>query len=133
MRTLTSSCYSRAWPMSFTVGPSGGRSSSLAPCHPLHHQLYSTPLRTMFPNIRTLLTILCTLPVTTCSAERSFSALERIKTNIRSAMGTARLSSLSLLHIHKYTSVEVSDINDIFARRNPRKMELVDIIADDHE
>ncbi|KAG7163169.1 putative hAT family C-terminal dimerization region-containing protein 28 [Homarus americanus] len=73
-----------------------------------------------------LLTILCTLPVTTCSAERSFSALmRRIKTNIRSAMGTARLSSLSLLYIHRDISVEVSDIIEIFAQQNPRKWNLL--------
>lgn len=30
----------------------------------------------MFPNIRVLLTILCTLPVTSCSSERSFSGLK---------------------------------------------------------
>ncbi|XP_042212444.1 52 kDa repressor of the inhibitor of the protein kinase-like [Homarus americanus] len=88
---------------------------------------------TLFPNIRMLLTILCTLPVTTYSTERSFSALKSIKTNIRSAIGTARLSILSLLHIHRDISVEVSDIIDIFARRNPRKMELVDVIADAQE
>ena len=33
----------------------------------------------LFPNIRVLLLILCTLPVTSCSVERSFSGLKRIK------------------------------------------------------
>lgn len=55
---------------------------------------------TMYPNIRVLLKILSTLPVTTCSAERSFSALKRTKTSFRSAMTTDRLTNLSLLHIH---------------------------------
>ena len=40
----------------------------------------------LFPNIHELLRILCTLPVTSCSAERSFSGLKRIKTALRSVM-----------------------------------------------
>ena len=44
---------------------------------------------TVYPNIRVLVSILCTLPVTSCSAERSFSAVKRIKTALRSSMGTA--------------------------------------------
>lgn len=30
----------------------------------------------MYPNVSTLVKILCTLPVTTCSAERSFSSMK---------------------------------------------------------
>lgn len=41
----------------------------------------------MFPNIKCLLTILSVIPITTASAERSFSSLKRIKTYLRSTMG----------------------------------------------
>ena len=37
-----------------------------------------------FPNIHTLLIITCTIPVTTCSYERSISSLIRVKTWLRS-------------------------------------------------
>ena len=40
----------------------------------------------LFPYITVLLQILCTLPVTSCSSERSFSSLKRIKTPLRSTM-----------------------------------------------
>ena len=53
-----------------------------------------------FPNIKALLTLLCTLPVTTCSAKRSFSSFKRLKTSLRSRMTTAGLSGLTLLHVH---------------------------------
>lgn len=33
-----------------------------------------------FPNIHTLLRIICTLPATSCSCERSISGLKRLKT-----------------------------------------------------
>ena len=54
-----------------------------------------------YANIGTILRILCTLPVTSCSSERSFSALKRIKTSLRSTMGNERLTALTLLHIHR--------------------------------
>ena len=81
---------------------------------------------------------MCTSPVT-CSAERSFSGLKRIKTAFRSCMTTERLSGLSLLHIHRDIPVDVprdniiSDVPeaiDEFARRHPRRLQLVDILAD---
>ena len=77
---------------------------------------------TMFPNIRALISILCTFPVTSCSAERSFSAVKRIKTALRSSMGTERLTGLALLHIHRDIPLEVFDIIDEFIRRHPRRV-----------
>ena len=55
----------------------------------------------MFPNISVLLILLCTLLVTSCSSERSFSGLKRIKTALRSTMSNERLSSLALLHLYR--------------------------------
>ncbi len=53
---------------------------------------------TMYPNIKALISILCT---PSCSAERSFSGLKRIKTAFRSSMTNHRLSRLTLLHVHR--------------------------------
>ena len=55
----------------------------------------------LYPDIRVLLLVLCTLPVTSCSSERSFSTLKRIKTYLRSTCGNERLTSLALMHIHR--------------------------------
>ena len=52
----------------------------------------------LFNEIRTLLKLLLVLPAT---SERSFSALKRIKTALRSTMSQARMNSLLLLHVHK--------------------------------
>ena len=84
----------------------------------------------LFPNIKVLLVILCTLPVTSCSAEQSFSGLKRIKTALRSTMGNDRLTSLSLLHLHRDINIHIPDIIDEFARRYPRRMKLLNILAD---
>lgn len=40
----------------------------------------------IFPNIFTLLKILCTLPVSTATPERTFSSLKRVKTYLRNSM-----------------------------------------------
>ena len=84
----------------------------------------------MYPNIKALVTILCTLPVTSCSAEISFSGLKRIKTPLRSSMVTERLTGLTLLHIHRDISVDISAAIDEFARRHPRRLQLTNILAD---
>ena len=83
----------------------------------------------LFPNIKVLLLILCTLPVTSCSAERSFSGLKRIKTALRSTMGNERLSSLTLLHIHRDIDINIPEVIDEFSRRHSRRMQFADILA----
>lgn len=55
----------------------------------------------LIPNLMTLLKILLTFPSSGAAAERSFSALKRLKTYLRSTMSQQRLSELSLLHVHK--------------------------------
>ena len=87
----------------------------------------SLKVSSMFPNINTLIRIFCTLPVTTCSAERSFSGLKRIKTPFRSTMTTTRLSGLSLLHIHRDITVDIPAAINEFARHHQR-MRMVEIL-----
>ena len=73
-----------------------------------------------YPNIKALITVLCTLSVTSCSAERSFSGLKRIKSVFRSGMTNERLSGLALLHMHQDIPIDVEEIIDEFSRRHPR-------------
>ena len=82
-----------------------------------------------FANIQILLRILCTLPVTSCSSERSFSALKRIKTHIRSSMTNDRLTSLTPLHVHHDIAVDIPQVIDEFARRHPRRLKLANILT----
>lgn len=83
-----------------------------------------------YANIDILLRILCTLPVTSCSSERSFSALKRIKTQLRSSMTNERLTSLTLLHVHQDIPVDISETIDEFSRRYPRRLRLINILTD---
>ena len=56
-------------------------------------------VRSIFPNIITLLEIYFTIPLPNTSAARSFSALKRVKNCLRSTMGKNRLDALSLLNV----------------------------------
>ena len=53
-----------------------------------------------FPNILSILLLQLTLPVGTCSCERSFSSLRRLKTWLRTTMTEKRLNGLALMSIH---------------------------------
>lgn len=55
----------------------------------------------IFPNINCLLRAIITLPLTSCSVERLFSATNRIKTRLRSSMLTGRLNNLTLLSFER--------------------------------
>ena len=52
-----------------------------------------------FTEIAKLLNILITIPMCSTEAERTFSALKRIKTYLRNTMGQSRLNSLSIISI----------------------------------
>ena len=84
-----------------------------------------------FPNIYVAFQILGTLPVTSCSCERSISVLRRLKTYLRNTMKEERLNALALLHVHRDIAIDIEQTIDIFARKHPRRMRLVDILGSD--
>ena len=55
----------------------------------------------MLPELSKAINILAVIPATSCSAERSFSSLRRLKTYLRNTMGQERLSNLALIHIER--------------------------------
>uniref|UniRef100_A0A803U1V3 HAT C-terminal dimerisation domain-containing protein n=1 Tax=Anolis carolinensis TaxID=28377 RepID=A0A803U1V3_ANOCA len=54
-----------------------------------------------FPNVKKLLQISATLPVSTATNERLFSTLKRLKTYTRSTMRRERLTGLAVLSLFK--------------------------------
>ncbi|KAF0728332.1 52 kDa repressor of the inhibitor of the protein kinase-like, partial [Aphis craccivora] len=63
-----------------------------------------------FPNIRKLLEILATLPLSTATAERTFSTLRRLKTYLRNTTGEDRLTGLALLLKQKEINVDPYEV-----------------------
>ena len=55
---------------------------------------------TFFPNIKMALQTAMALPVTTCTIERSFYTLRRVKTCFRSTASDEQLSGLCMMSVH---------------------------------
>ncbi|CAI6359005.1 unnamed protein product [Macrosiphum euphorbiae] len=83
----------------------------------------------LYPTIHTALTIALTLPVTTCSVERTFSTLRRVKTWTRNSIGDNRLNGLCMIAVHKEFVINhklelIEEIINEFSLL-PRRMELL--------
>ena len=78
-----------------------------------------------------LLLIYATLPVSSATAERSFSTLNHIKSYRRATMGEERLNGLAKLSIHRQLSnssvIEnfVTAIIDHFSKKKKRRKEFI--------
>ncbi|XP_064101016.1 uncharacterized protein LOC135211682 [Macrobrachium nipponense] len=85
--------------------------------------LHKKHLEELYPNLWVALRIACTLPVTVAaSAERSFSKLKLIKTNLKSSMGQDRLTGLAIININHEVGKQVSFediIDDFVSKKKP--------------
>jgi hypothetical protein len=86
--------------------------------------MHRNKLDVMLPTYSRVAKTLATIPATSCTSERSFSALRRMKTYIRNTMGQSRLHWLAIMNIERgYTNSVMLDIDriiDIFARKSNR-------------
>lgn len=57
-------------------------------------------VRSLFKQVETLLRLLLVVPASSAQAERSFSALRRLKTWLRTSMTQKRLNHLAICHVH---------------------------------
>ena len=91
---------------------------------------------TNFPNIKVLLQLALTLPITSCQSERSFSQLKIIKTPHRSTMSSRRLSGLALMKINRNicetlsTQPRMKELVQLFQVQHPRRMKLPYVLSD---
>ena len=89
----------------------------------LYEELGSSGVLEMMPELQKVLQIFASIPATSCSSERSFSALRRIKTYLRNRIGQERLSSIAVLNIERsYANIvlkeDLEEVIDTFARRS---------------
>lgn len=80
------------------------------------------PLKEAFPVLLRLLQIALTISVSTAKCERTFSALKRVKTYMRSSMSEERLNDMAILAIEQdlTDSLEHDSIVTEFAKENRR-------------
>ena len=83
-----------------------------------------------YPNLKVLLTIVLTLPITSCESESSFSQLKLIKTARRSTMTESRLASLALIKNNRdrcnksISSENIRELVKTFTQLHHRRMKL---------
>ena len=77
----------------------------------------------MFHQYNRLLKLYLTVPVTTATAERSFSVMNRMKTCLRSTMTQTRLNSVFLTHIYKEKTdfIDLKSLCSTFASKNEQR------------
>jgi hypothetical protein len=81
-------------------------------------------MRAMFQQIEILVKLLLTLPCSSAEAERSFSAMRRLKTYLRGTMSQDRLNHLAILHVHRdlvHQAVDVRLIANDFIKLNEKR------------
>ena len=83
----------------------------------------SEVIKNMFSEVHSFLLLFLTLPVTSATAERTFSVLRRLKTYLRSTMSQERLHNVMLPHVYKdvVDCLDLSDIAQKFCSSNERR------------
>ena len=76
----------------------------------------------MFSEVVTLMKIVLVNPSTNSTSERSFSAMRRIKTYLRSSMSQSRLNAIMTLHVHKHKTDRIclEDVAKAFSNSDHR-------------
>ena len=87
--------------------------------------MHENDLFDMFPEFSSVVHILAVIPATSCSAERSFSGLRKLKIYLRSTMEQQRVSNIALIdtgreYANSVVEKDMDRIIDIFGRRNGR-------------
>ena len=82
------------------------------------------------PNIFTLLKLFATLPLSSCSCERSASALRRLHGYLRCTQTEEHLSALALIHMNYETEIHIDEVCKIFLQKHPRRMEKANLLFD---
>lgn len=82
-------------------------------------------IKQLLSQVHILLQIFLTIPVTTATSERTFSALRRLKTYLRSTMSQDRLNHMLLLYCHKTRTdaIDLSRIASSFVSVNDRRLQ----------
>jgi len=87
---------------------------------------------TLFSEVTKLIKLILTIPTSAATAERSFSALKRLKTYLRSTMTQKRLTHLMILHVHKSITANIdlkAIAQKIVSRTSERKSTFGNIVS----
>jgi len=80
----------------------------VVPCTMLELAIFLEPYKLAFQVLYRLVCIALTLPVSSASCERSFSAMKLIKSHLRSTMCDSRLSNIAVLSVESSRAESLS-------------------------
>ena len=75
-----------------------------------------------------LLKLFATLPLSSCSCERSASALRRLNNYLRCTQTEERLSALPLIHSSYEAQIDVDQVYKLFLEKFPRRIERASLL-----
>lgn len=86
-------------------------------------QKFSSEIKTLFSEVESLVRLLLVMPVSSCESERSFSALRRLKTWLRSSMTQVRTNAVCIGHIHKniLDDIDITGLIEQFIKREEKR------------
>lgn len=86
----------------------------------VHVRTMCPEVRALFTSVEQLIRLLLVCPASSCTAERSFSALRRLKTWLRNNMTQSRLNAVAVCNVHKerIDEVDISTMAKEFAGRS---------------
>ena len=88
----------------------------------IYKVFYEFQMASTYPKLNILFEIYLAIAVSTITAERTFSALKRIKSWMRSTMGEERLSNLAILNIYRErAAIDIDTAIKVFANLNNRR------------
>lgn len=79
----------------------------------------------LYPCIYKIFSILLAMPASSATAERSFSAMRRIKNFLRATMADERLSGLAMMHVHREIPIDTDVIINTFATQKDRVLDFI--------
>ena len=81
----------------------------------------------VFPQIYNVFSLYLSIPVSSATAERSFSCLKRTKTWLRSTISQDRLSALAVLNIEAdyISKIDIENVINIFASSKTRRIPFI--------
>ena len=90
------------------------------------HLQQLTSAKTLLSEVILVMKLILVMPATNATSERSFSAMRRVKSYLRSTMTQERLNHLMLLHVHKDLTdcLTLADVANEFVSECERRLQV---------
>jgi len=93
---------------------------TLSEAHNVFRDIMVLEVRSLFVDVEQLIRLMLLCPISSCAAERSFSALRCLKNRLRSTTRQQRLHAVVVCHVYEdiVDGLNVSELVSDFAKRS---------------